>query len=98
MNRYGLEQHGIMQPGNAHWNLEPALLVEEIVRRGEGVLTSTGAVNALTGKRTGRSPKDKFVVEELSSREKIWWGKVNQPIDEDDYLHLRQAVLSYMQG
>jgi phosphoenolpyruvate carboxykinase (ATP) len=98
MNRYGLEQHGIMQPGNAHWNLVPARLVEEIVRRGEGVLTSTGAVNALTGKRTGRSPKDKFIVDELTSREKIWWGKVNQPIDEGDYLHLRQAVLSYLQG
>jgi phosphoenolpyruvate carboxykinase (ATP) len=98
MNRYGLEQHGIMQAGKAHWNFAPAQLVEEIVRRGEGTLTSTGAINALTGKRSGRSPKDKFIVDEPASHGKIWWGKVNQPIAEDDYLHLRQAVLSYLQG
>ena len=46
----------------------------------------------------GTFAKDKFIVEELSSREKIWWGKVNQPMDENDYLQLRQAVLSYLQG
>jgi phosphoenolpyruvate carboxykinase (ATP) len=73
-------------------------LVEESVRRNEGLLTNSGALNALTGKRTGRSPRDKFVVEEPSSRDKIWWGKVNQPIAEPDYLGLRQEVLAYLQG
>ena len=43
-------------------------------------------------------PKDKFIVDELTTREQIWWGKVNQPIDEDNCLHLRQSVLSYLQG
>lgn len=98
MSHYGLENHGIVRPGKVHWNLSVARLVGESVRRGEGLLTSSGALNAMTGKRTGRSPKDKWVVEEPSSRDKIWWGKVNQPISEQDYLGLRQEVLAYLQG
>src|SRR2546426_7108483 len=98
MSHYGLEHHGIARPGKVHWNLPVARLVEEAVRRGEGVLTSSGALNALTGKRTGRSPRDKFVVEEATSRDRIWWGKVNQPISEESYLGLRQEVLAYLQG
>ncbi len=98
MSHYGLEHHGIVRPGKVHWNLSVARLVEESVRRGEGLLTSSGALNAMTGKRTGRSPRDKWTVEEAGSRDKIWWGKVNQPISEENYLGLRQEVLAYMQG
>ena len=98
MNQYGLEHHGIVQPGKVHWNLSVARLVEESVRRNEGLLTSSGALNAMTGKRTGRSPRDKFVVEEPSSKDRIWWGKVNQPISEESYFGLRQEVLAYLQG
>lgn len=98
MSQYGLEHHDIVRPGKVHWNLSVAQLVEEAVRRGEGTLTFNGALNALTGKRTGRSPRDKWVVEEPSSKDRIWWGKVNQPIAEDNYLTLRQEVLAYLQG
>ena len=98
MSQYELEHHGIVRPGTVHWNVPVARLVEEAVRRGEGVLTSSGALNALTGKRTGRSPRDKFVVDEPTSRDRIWWGKVNQPISEESYLGLRQEVLAYLQG
>ena len=98
MSHYSLQNHGILQPGNVHWNLSVAQLVEEAVRRSEGSLTASGALNALTGKRTGRSPRDKWVVDEASSRERIWWGKVNQPIAEPDYLGLRQEVFNYLKG
>ena len=98
MSQYGLENHGIVRPGKVHWNLSPVRLIEEAVRRNEAVLTSSGALNALTGKRTGRSPRDKFVVEEPSTRDKIWWGKTNQPISDEGYLGLRQEVLAYLQG
>ena len=57
-------------------------LVEKVLTRNEGVLTSTGAVRATTGKYTGRSPKDKYIVEEDSVKDKIDWGSVNQPISE----------------
>ncbi len=98
MSDYGLENHGIVRPGRVHWNLSVAQLMEESIRRGEGILTSSGALNALTGKRTGRSPRDKWVVEEPSSKDRIWWGKVNQPISEENYLGLRQEVSAYLQG
>jgi len=98
MSHYGLENHGITGAGQVHWNLPTAKLVEEAIKRGEGMLTSNGALNAMTGKRTGRSPRDKWTVEEPSTRDKIWWGKVNQPISERDYLGLRQEVFAYLQG
>src|SRR5208282_4828680 len=98
MSNYGLENHGIMGAGKVYLNLSVAKLVEESIKRGEGLLTSSGALNAMTGKRTGRSPRDKWTVEVPSTKDKIWWGKVNQPISEQDYLGLRQEVLAYLQG
>jgi phosphoenolpyruvate carboxykinase (ATP) len=98
MSHYGLEHHGIVRPGKVHWNLSVAQLVEESVRRGEGLLTASGALNAMTGSRTGRSPRDKWVVEQSGIKDKIWWGKVNQPISEENYLALRQEVMAYLQG
>jgi phosphoenolpyruvate carboxykinase (ATP) len=88
---------GMTETATVHWNLSTPALVETSIRRGEGLLTASGALNAMTGKRTGRSPRDKFVVEEPSSRDKIWWGRVNQPISESDSLALRQETLAYLQ-
>ena len=65
---------------NVQMNLSVPHLVEKILERKEGVLTSSGAVRATTGTYTGRSPKDKFIVEEASTKDKIDWGAVNQPI------------------
>lgn len=79
-----------------HYNKPVAALVEMAIRRGEGVLTDRGALNALTGKYTGRSPKDKFVVDEPSVREQIDWGKVNQPIAVHFFDKLYEDVLDYL--
>ncbi|MBM3859089.1 MAG: phosphoenolpyruvate carboxykinase (ATP) [Verrucomicrobia bacterium] len=98
MNRYGLEHHGIKQSGKVQWNLSVAQLIEEAVRRGEGILTSTGALNAMTVPRTGRSPRDKWVVDAPSIHEEIWWSKVNSPIPEETYLLLREEALNYLNG
>ena len=98
MSHHGLEHHGIAKPGQAHWNLSVTRLVEEAVKRGEGMLTVSGALNAMTGSRTGRSPKDKWVVEQPAIKDKIWWGKVNQPMSEDTYAVLRADVLAYLEG
>ena len=54
MSQYGLENHGIVGAGKVLWNLPRAKLVEEAIKRGEGMLTSNGALNAMTGIRTGR--------------------------------------------
>ena len=98
MSHHRLENHGIVQPGKVHWNLSVPQLVEEAVRRGEGMLTSSGALNAMTGKRTGRSPRDKWVVEEPSSKDKVWWGKVNQPMAQADFRNLKKEVMEYLRG
>ena len=98
MSRYGLEHHGIVQAGNIHWNLEVAQLVEQAIKRGEGQLTNTGALNAMTAPRTGRSPRDKWVVDAPEIHEEIWWGKVNVAMPEETYLRLREEALAYLRG
>jgi phosphoenolpyruvate carboxykinase (ATP) len=73
-----------------------ANLVEEAVRRSEGSLTSSGALNAITTPRTGRSPRDKWVVDAPSIHNEIWWGKVNVPMAEATYLQLREEALQHL--
>ena len=76
-------------------NLSTAELVEDAVRAGEGVLAAEGPLVVRTGKHTGRSPLDKFIVDEPSSRDRIWWGAVNRPISEADYDRLRSRLVAY---
>ncbi|MFK2824734.1 phosphoenolpyruvate carboxykinase (ATP) [Bacillus sp. B190/17] len=72
------------------------LLVEKVLNRKEGVLTASGAVCAETGKYTGRSPKDKFIVEEPSTKDKIDWGSVNEPISVEVFDQLYKKVINYL--
>src|SRR5207253_3223894 len=80
---------------NSKRNLVPPELYEEAIRNGEGKLAAAGSFVVSTGQYTGRSPKDKFVVKEPSSEDKIWWGSVNQPIDESKFNALRDRMLEY---
>lgn len=73
-------------------NLSVPLLIEKILKRKEGELTDTGAVCATTGKYTGRSPSDRFIVRDDVSEGLVDWGKVNQPIDEGSFERLLQKV------
>lgn len=74
----------------------PPEIYEHIVKNGEGVLTKDGAIRILTGQYTGRSPKDKYVVEEDTSKDQIWWGEINQPISEAVFEHLHEKVLDHL--
>lgn len=78
-------------------NLSPAELTEHAVRRGEALLTDLGAVAALTGKRTGRSPKDKFTVREPLVSDHIDWT-ANQPMSPEAFARLRDLVRAYLQN
>lgn len=78
------------------WNPSPARTIEIAICRGEGKLTSGGAFLAITRPFTGRSPQDKFIVREPSSEDKVWWGKVNQPLDPAKFDILERDVKAYL--
>jgi len=82
--------------GNVHVQLSTPRLVEKILERKEGILTSTGAVRVMTGKYTGRSPKDKYIVEDSSVKDKIDWGAVNQPLPPSRFLNLYKKMVHYL--
>jgi phosphoenolpyruvate carboxykinase (ATP) len=94
----GLDEHGLETEGTAHWNLTAPALYTHSLRREEGVLAEGGPLVVDTGHHTGRSPDDKFVVREPGSEERIWWGKVNQPLDGPHYEGLRDKVTAYLGG
>ena len=73
-------------------NWSAAQLIEANIAEGRGRLSSTGAVMVDTGIYTGRSPKDKYFVREPSSEEQLWWGEVNQPIDQEIFESLYSLV------
>jgi phosphoenolpyruvate carboxykinase (ATP) len=88
-----IKLNDLLKGQNVYTNLSVSQLVEKVLSRHEGELTATGAIRATTGKYTGRSPKDKFIVEEPSTKNKIAWGSVNQPISEDAFDRLYKKVL-----
>ena len=94
---YGLESLGMKNLGQVYRNLSVPHLVEQAIKRGETVLAANGALCVRTGKYTGRSPKDKFIVEELNTRHEIDWNQHNVPISEEKFEQLYQRVLSYVQ-
>jgi len=99
---FDLLHHGISVP-TLHRNLAPGRLYEEAVRLEKGFsISKSGALVCDSGRKTGRSPKDKRVVEEAGSADDIWWGDVNIKLDEDtfninferaiDYLNTREEL------
>ncbi|WP_342598675.1 phosphoenolpyruvate carboxykinase (ATP) [Psychrobacillus sp. FSL H8-0483] len=90
------ELNELLAGNNISVQLSVPQLVEKATSRGEAVLTSTGAVKAETGKYTGRSPKDKYIVEEAISKDKIDWGSVNQPISSEIFEALYIKVTEYL--
>src|SRR5437868_800411 len=83
---------------NACWNLSAAELTEETLNLKQGVLTDTKALAVDTGEFTGRSPKDKFIVLDDTSKDVIWWGDVNFKFDPKKFDALCAKVTSYLSG
>ncbi|MGI1691045.1 phosphoenolpyruvate carboxykinase (ATP) [Thermoanaerobacter uzonensis] len=94
---YNLEKINIINVKNVYRNLSVSKLVEEAIKRGEGVLTNNGAFNVYTGKYTGRSPNDKFIVDEPEVHEYIWWEN-NKPISIDKFERLYNRLTAYLQN
>ena len=90
-----LDSLGLNQVDKVHRNLSIENLIEETVKNGEGIIGPRGATIVDTGKFTGRSPKDKYIVNEPSSSDKVWWGSVNKKIDEAIFDELYSSVVDY---
>ena len=98
MNTYGLEKLGIIAPKAVYRNLSVPALVEKALQANEGTLSETGALVVNTGKYTGRSPDDKFVVDYPSIHDEIAWGKVNVPMDPETFDKIYNKMTAYLQG
>ncbi len=92
----GLDAHGIATTGSVYWNLTAAVLYEQALQRGEGMLAAEGPLVCRTGQHTGRSPNDKFFVKEPSSEAHIQWGKVNRPLAPEHFAALRADVVAHL--
>src|SRR5207248_2459360 len=93
-----LRGQALVNPGTIHANASSAVLVEMAIRRGEGHLADTGALVVSTGKHTGRSPKDRYIVAEPSARELVDWGAVNLPMEPPVFARLAGKVRAYLQN
>lgn len=86
----------ILANTTVHHNLSIPMLVEEAVKRGDAILTNTGALSVTTGKYTGRSPKDKFIVRDASTENEVAWGPVNQPFAPEKFEALYNKTMEYL--
>ncbi|MEB7777385.1 phosphoenolpyruvate carboxykinase (ATP) [Staphylococcus equorum] len=93
---YTSKIESILDKPSSLFQLSTTQLYNKILNNDEGTLTELGAINAKTGKYTGRSPKDKFIVNEPSYRDDIDWGNINQPIEEETFLNLYDKVLAHL--
>ena len=85
---FDLSHQGIDTPAALHWNLGPAVLVEQALARGEGLLAKDGPLVVRTGKHTGRSANDKFIVRDAETESTIWWDN-NKSIAPEHFAALK---------
>lgn len=90
LSRYGIYHKEYLR------NPAPARLYEESLRHDGGIITSAGALASRSGSKTGRSPKDKRIVEHPDSAADIWWGDVNIPLAEHSFLVNRQRAVDFL--
>lgn len=98
MNTFGTEKLGIINARAVYRNLAPARLAEMAYERGEGKFDKNGAFVVLTGRYTGRSPKDKFIVDSPGVHDEISWGKVNVPISQERADAIYEKTVAYFQN
>ena len=95
---FKLKNHGFKLLDRVFWNLPEEALYEEIIFRNEGKVTKHGAVVVNTGQHTARAAADKFVVQEQTTDNKIWWGIYNRPFSSEKFNQIMGRVQAYCQG
>lgn len=104
MNEIGLKARGAsvadlgLEVATARWNLSPAEIIEEALRKGEGRLAASGALAVDTGEFTGRAPKDRFIVRDELTGEQVWWGDINIPFSSGNFERLYKKVKAWLKG
>ena len=91
---HGLEAQGIATQAKLHWNLLTAPLYEQAVRRGEAMIAVDGPLVVTTGRHTGRSAQDRFIVRDETTEQTVWWGKSNKPMESDAFDRLHADFLA----
>lgn len=92
-----LEKYGLLNVKD-HWNLDGETLQQITLQKNMGVETENGTLCVNTGKFTGRSPKDRFIVKDEYTTDKVWWGRINQPFDSGNFQKLYDQVVAYLSG
>src|SRR5215510_3365845 len=95
---FELTNYGIADPARVYWNLNTPELYEEIARRNEGVLSDHGNVIVDTGEHTGRAAKDKAIVREPGSADKVFWGDVNKDFPQEKFNALKERMMAHATG
>ena len=95
---FELNNYGIAAPARVFWNLNTPELYEEIARRSEGALSNHGVILVDTGEHTGRSAKDKAIVREPGSEDKVFWGDVNKDFPQDKFNALKDRMMAHAKG
>ena len=93
---HDLAAQGFNVKAKLHWNLQPAPLVELAVARGEGLLAKDGPLVVETGKHTGRSAQDKFIVRDAETENTVWWGKTNKGMTPEHFAALKADFLAHL--
>src|SRR5690606_35544771 len=97
IKKVSLESIGITS-AKINYQLSPDELHAITIEKGQGIESSLGAVSVNTGKFTGRSPLDRFIVKDAITEDKVWWGKVNLSFDSDKFGKLLDKVTTYLSG
>jgi len=97
-SKVGLETHGLRNLKEVFWTLSTPALYEEALKRNEGLMAHLGPLVVRTGQFTGRSPNDKFIVDEPESHNEVWWSKENRPISQERFHELHRRMASYLQS
>lgn len=97
VSSHGLEAQGIRSGAKLHWNLTTAPLVEAALARGEGLLAKDGPLVVKTGRHTGRSAQDKYIVRDAETEETVWWGKTNKAMTPRAFANLKADFLAQLE-
>ena len=93
-----LTDYNITTCVTAYWNLSSNQLIKETLQKNQGTLTSNGTLVIKTGKFTGRSPKDRFIVKDTITSQTVDWNDINQPFDEERFDILQEKLINYLNG